>query len=48
MARRKKKSSKYEIYAGLLVLLIVAIVGLVRYCRKEPAIELPQNPDFRI
>ena len=48
MARRKKKTSKYEIYAGLLVLLVFAIVSLVRYCRKEPAPELPQNPDFRI
>lgn len=48
MARKKKKSSKYEIYAGLLVLLVVAIVSLVRYCREESAPELPQNPDFRI
>ncbi len=48
MARRKKKTSKYEIYAGLLVLLIVAIVSLVRYFNKPPAPELPQNPDFRI
>ena len=48
MARRKKKTSKYEIYAGLLILLVFAIVGLVRYCREKPAPELPQNPDFRI
>ncbi len=48
MARRKKKTSQYEIYAGLLVLLVVAIVSLVRYFNKPSAPELPQNPDFRI